>query len=154
MDDFHRITVSDADWAWAADEAPRRRWMPDRPDLRPRHSQRGTKEEILVGERVLKRWASEHGVRLDRRCVRRVTDYGDLLIAPGYRAADRHISIIRAAKQPGAQTVWSLTGWCWGHEANERGELDEHLPRPAFVISPAQQRTMAELVEELRDASR
>jgi hypothetical protein len=148
---FHLVTVTDDDWAWAADEASRRRWQPDRPDLRPRRSQHGTKEEILVGERVLKRWAASNAVQLDRRSLRRVSDYGDLLIAPGYRPEDRHVSVIRAVRRPGAETTWTLTGWCWGHEAAERGTLNENLPRPAYVIPPRHQRPMDDLVEDLRD---
>lgn len=148
----HTVTVTDADWDWAADEALRRRWQPDRPDLRPRRSQRGTKEEVLVGERVLKRWAASHEVRLDR-VVRRVTDYGDLLVPPGYRPQDRHVSLIRAVKRVGAETIWTLTGWAWGWEAAERGTLDENLPRPAYVIPPSRQRSMDELVAQLRNPS-
>jgi hypothetical protein len=147
----HTVTVTDADWDWAADEALSRRWQPDRADLRPRRSQRGTKEEVLVGERVIKRWAAEHDLRLDRRVLRRVTDYGDLLIPPGYRPQDRHVSLIRAVKRVGAETIWTLTGWAWGWEAAERGTLDENLPRPAYVIPPSRQRSMDDLITDLRN---
>jgi hypothetical protein len=149
--DYARVKVDDDDWAWAADEAPRRRWQPDRPVMRPRHSQHGTKEEILVGERVLKRWLAEQGVRLDRHVVRRVSDYGDLLVPPGYRPGDRHVSIIRATKRPGYQTSWTITGWCWGREASDLGALEDALPRPAYIVTPRAQRTPAELIASLRD---
>ncbi|HXW59441.1 MAG TPA: hypothetical protein VEJ23_08185 [Solirubrobacteraceae bacterium] len=150
--DYVRIRVSDADWSWAKDEALRRRWQPDRPDLRPRHTPPGAKEEVLVGERVLERWLAEQGVRADRRIVRRVTDYGDLLVPPDYRPHDRHVSMIRAAKRPGHETIWGITGWIWGREAAERGALDETLPRPAYVVPPPAQRTPAELLADLRGA--
>lgn len=147
--DYHEIVVTDAMWAQAETIARSRKWAPDKKVLRPRHSSRGTKEEVVVGELALEKWATEHGVKLDET-IARTTDYGDLKIKPGHKPDHRHCCLIRAAKNPGQDTVWKFTGWCWGHEAPDLADPDESLPYPAHPIEPGLQKTPDELVEDLR----
>jgi hypothetical protein len=151
--DYHEIVVSDEMWAQAEAIAKRRRWAPHRRVLSPRHSSGGTKEEVVVGELALKKWAREHGVKLNK-AIGRVTDYGDLKVRPGHKPSHRHACLIRAAKNPGYDTVWRFTGWRWGHEAPGLVELDEDLPEPAYAIPPEMQKTPDQLIEELRSDGR